>query len=130
MAGDYVTVMAVFLQNKRDGKPLTITGDGSQTRDFTYVKDVARANMLAMISDKVGQGEVINIGGGHNYSIKEIAEKIGGEIKYIAPRVEPHDILADIAKAKELLGWQPQVSLDEELVNVVSWFEQENNIKF
>lgn len=91
----------------------TITGDGTQTRDFTHVRDVVRANMLAAESKQVGKGEVINIGAGSNASVLEVAELIGGPFEHIAPRLEPHDTLADYTKAKELLGWEPQVSLEE-----------------
>lgn len=97
----------------KEGKPLPITGDGEQTRDFVHVKDVARANLLAMKSDSVGNGEVINIGGGTRYTINYIAKLLGGTVEYIAPRIEPHDTEADISKAKELLGWEPSVSLEE-----------------
>jgi len=121
-AGAYVTVIAVFLKQKKDGQKMTITGDGSQTRDFTYVGDVVRANILASQSAKVGQGQVINIGAGHNYSVNEIAKRLGGEVEHIAPRIEPHDTLADTSKAKELLDWQPQVDLDEGVKKTVEWF--------
>src|SRR3989344_1170867 len=122
-AGAYVTVIAVFLRQKSEGKKMTIIGDGSQTRDFTFVGDVVRANILASQSDQVGHGEVINIGAGHNYSVNEIAAKIGGETEYIAARIEPHDTLADTSKAKELLGWEPQVNFDEGLRRTVEWFD-------
>ena len=122
-AGAYVTVIAVFLRQKSEGKKMTIIGDGSQTRDFTFVQDVVRANILASQSDKVGKGEVVNIGGGDNHSVNEIAAKIGGETEYIAARIEPHDTLADTSKAKELLGWEPQVNFDEGLRRTVELFD-------
>jgi UDP-glucose 4-epimerase len=111
--GAYALVIAKFLDLKKKGKPLTITGDGSQTRDFTSVHDVARANLLAMTSSKVGKGEVINIGAGKNYTVKQVAELIGGEIQHVAPRLEPHDTLADNSFAKKVLGWVPKVKLEE-----------------
>lgn len=112
--GAYVQVISIFLTQKKEGKPLTITEDGEQTRDFSHVSDVVRANLLAMESNKVGKGEVINIGAGKNYTINELAKFFGGKIKYIPPR--PGDIrhnLADIARAKELLGWEPRVKLKD-----------------
>lgn len=124
MAGGYVTVIAIFLRQKKAGQKLTINGDGGQTRDFTYVDDVVRANILAMTGDKVGRGEVLNIGGGHNYSVNEIAEKIGGEKEYLPPWLESRDSLADTSRAKELLGWQPEVQLDEGLKRTIEWFER------
>src|SRR3989338_2430312 len=108
-AGAYVTVIAVFLQQKREGKVLTITGDGTQTRDFTYIDDVVSANILAATGSQVGKGEVINIGAGDNHSVNEVAQKIGGATEFIPPRIEPHDTLADITRAKKLFGWQPEV---------------------
>ena len=111
--GSYPLVIGYFMKLLKQSKPLSITGDGEQTRDFVNVKDVARANLLAMKSDKVGKGEVINIGGGARYSINYIANLIGGQIEYVAPRIEPHDTEADISKARELLSWEPSVSLEE-----------------
>jgi UDP-glucose 4-epimerase len=114
--GPYAMAIGKFLIACKMGKPLTVTGDGSQTRDCVYATDVARANILASQSSKVGKGEVINIGSGSNPSILEIAKLIAGKvgkIEHIAPRVEPHDTLADIRKAKKLLGWEPQVTLEK-----------------
>jgi nucleoside-diphosphate-sugar epimerase len=111
--GAYPLVIGYFMKLLSEGKPLSITGDGKQTRDFVYVKDVANANLLAMKSDKVGKGEVINIGGGVRSSINYIASLIGGETEHIVPRIEPHDTQADISKAKELLNWEPSMNLEE-----------------
>jgi UDP-glucose 4-epimerase len=111
--GPYALVIGRFLLLKKEGKPLSITGDGTQTRDFTHVRDVARANLLAMESENVGKGEVINIGAGNNKSINEIAKYVGGPIEYVEKRIEPHDTLADISLAKKLLDWEPQVPFDE-----------------
>jgi len=111
--GAYALVIAKFLEQRKNGEHLTITGDGKQTRDFTHVRDVVRANILAMESDKVGKGEVFNIGNGKECSINNLAKMIGGEIKYISARLEPHDTRADIKKAKDMLGWEPSISLEE-----------------
>ncbi|MEI8338117.1 MAG: NAD-dependent epimerase/dehydratase family protein [bacterium] len=111
--GVYALVIANFLKKKSEGLPMTITGDGMQTRDFTHVRDVVRANILAMESDRVGNGEVINIGGGKNYSVLEIAKLIGGEYAFIPARIEPHDTLADTTRAQFLLGWKPQENFEE-----------------
>lgn len=111
--GDYALVISKFLKQKREGMPLTITGDGKQTRDFTHVFDVVRANILASESDKVGQGEIINIGAGNNSSVNKIAKLIGGETKHIEARLEPHDTLADNKKAFKLLNWKPEISLEK-----------------
>lgn len=111
--GAYALVIAKFLKQKALAEPLTITGDGNQTRDFTNVKDVVWANILAMESEKVGKGEIINIGRGQNCSVKKIAELIGGVVEHIPVRLEPKDTLADNSLAKKLLGWEPTISIEE-----------------
>jgi len=111
--GAYALVIAKFLKQRAENKPITITGDGTQTRDFTHARDVVRANILAALSQKVGKGEVINIGSGHNVSVNRVAELIGGPVEHVATRLEPHDTLADNSLAKKLLGWEPTVSLEE-----------------
>ena len=113
--GAYVLVLANFLKLRKQGKPLTITGDGGQVRDFVHVSDVIRALLLAAQSERVGQGEVINIGIGKNCSIAHLAKVIGGPVVYVPARYEPRETLADISKAKELLGWESRVSIEEGL---------------
>lgn len=116
--GVYASVIGKFLNQKRNGQALTITGDGTQTRDFVNVSDVVRANILAM-EKPVGQGEVFNIGTGRNHSINEIAKIIGGEIEYVPARFELHDSVSDSSRAQEILGWTPSVSLEEGLKELV-----------
>lgn len=111
--GAYALVIAKFLKQRAQGVPMTITGDGTQTRDFTHVRDVVRANILAAGSQRVGKGEVINIGAGRNAPVARIAELIGGPVEHIPARLEPRDTLADNTRARELLGWRPSVSLEE-----------------
>jgi nucleoside-diphosphate-sugar epimerase len=111
--GAYALVIAKFFKQRAEGRPMTITGDGTQTRDFTSIHDVVRANLLAMKSTRVGSGEVINIGAGRNYSVLQIAELIGGPISFIPPRLEPHDTLADTKLARRLLSWEPKVTIRE-----------------
>lgn len=120
--GAYVSVIAVFLQQHKKGETLTIVGDGTQTRDFTFVEDVVRANMAAMKSAKVGKGDVINVGAGANQSVNYIAEQFGGQITHVPPRIEPHDTLADIGKAKALLDWEPTVRFKDGLARTREWF--------
>jgi len=117
--GAYALVISKFMKQSKQNRPLTITGDGNQTRDFTHVYDVAKANILAMNSKKIGKGEAINIGGGSNYSVNELAKIIGGKIEHIAPRIEPHDTLADISLAKKLLGWQPTIKLEQGIKKLI-----------
>jgi len=111
--GAYALVMCVFAKQRLNNEPLTIRGDGEQRRDFTHVYDVARANYLAMNSDKVGEGEVINIGNSDNRSVNEIAALIGGPKTNIPPVVEPRETLADNNKAQKLLGWSPTVDIED-----------------
>lgn len=111
--GAYALVIAKFFKQKRQNKPMTITGDGKQTRDFTNVRDVVRANILAARSRKVGNGEIINIGGGRNISMNKIAEIIGGSVAYIPARLEPHDTLADITRAGKFLDWKPTINIEQ-----------------
>ncbi len=110
--GAYALVIGKFLEARRRGEPLTITGDGQQTRDFTHVRDVVKANILAAQSDQTGRGEVFNIGAGNNVSINRIAELIGGPVEHVPARLEPRDTLADNAKARECLGWSPAVTIE------------------
>jgi len=111
--GAYALVIGKFLKQRSKGEPMTITGDGEQTRDFTHVRDVARANMLAMESQKVGKGEVMNIGAGNAKSVNEVARLIGGPVAYIPARLEPKHTLADNSLAKKRIGWAPEVSFEE-----------------
>ena len=111
--GAYALAIGKFLKQRKEGKPLTIWGDGSQTRDFTNVRDIVRANLLATESTKVGKGEVVNIGAGRNFSVNQLAKLIGGEVVHEPPKIEPHDTLADNSLAKKLLGWTPEVTLEE-----------------
>lgn len=120
--GPYAQAIIKFLNFRKQGMPLTVTGDGEQTRDSIHVSDIVRANMLAYEKDTVGQGEVINIGSGRNVSVNEIARMIGGEVVHIAPRIEPHDTLADITCAKELLNWEPTVSLEDGIAELKKEF--------
>lgn len=116
--GAYPCVIAKFVDLYKQGKPLTITGDGNQTRSFIHVRDVAQANIMAMKIGKVGRGEVINIGTDETYSINKIAELIGGEVVYIEKRFEPYATEASILKAKELLDWSPKITLEEGILEL------------
>ena len=111
--GAYALVMCVFAKQRLDNLPLTIRGDGNQKRDFAHVRDIARANLLAMTSTKVGQGDVINIGNNDNRSVNQIAQMMGGKTVNIDPVVEPRETLADNTKAKNLLGWEPQIIIED-----------------
>jgi len=111
-SGTYGAVFGVFLAQKIANKPYTVVGDGSQTRDFTFVSDIVNALFASAESDL--SGEVINIGSNNTYSINRLVELLGGEITYIPKRPgEPDCTWADISKATQLLNWKPEVSLEE-----------------
>ncbi|MGE4555164.1 MAG: SDR family oxidoreductase [Candidatus Paceibacterota bacterium] len=108
----YGAMFPTFLAQKLNNYPMTIVGDGEQTRDFVFVKDVARAFLMSAESEI--EGEVFNVGSGKTYSINSIVKLIGGDYTYIPKRPgEPDCTWADIRKIKEKLGWEPQVSLEE-----------------
>lgn len=111
-SGTYGAVFGVFLAQKLNNKPYTVVGGGNQTRDFTFVADVARAFIAAAESDVTA--EVFNVGTGRPRSINEIVRLLGGEVVYIPRRPgEPDCTHADISKTTKMLGWKPQVGLEE-----------------
>ncbi|MBF0266632.1 MAG: SDR family oxidoreductase [Gammaproteobacteria bacterium] len=125
-SGTYGAVFGVFLAQKLAGKPYTVVGDGTQTRDFTYVTDVAAAYIKAAQSDL--QQDIINIGSGGTYSINRLVELLEGEVIYVPKRPgEPDCTFADMTKARQLLNWEPEVSLEEGvgkiLENIDYWKE-------
>mgnify|MGYP003110342355 FL=1 len=111
LEGAYCLVMGIFAKQMLEGKPLTITNDGEQRRDFTYVQDVVNANILAATHNNLLNGESFNIGNGNNYSVNEVADMLGGEKTYGEKRLEPFETLADNSKAKTILGWNPKGNL-------------------
>lgn len=134
--GRYATVIAIFRKQRRHGKRMTIVGDGNQRRDFTFVGDVVRANMLAMMN--IEATGVFNIGFGENYSINELAYIIAGKhdgstmsdeewarlVEYIPLRLGEASItLADNRKARDILGWKPAVNLRQGL-EVLDMYEK------
>lgn len=110
--GAYGAAFGVFLAQKANSKPFTVVGDGTQTRDFTYVTDVVNAMISAAESNLVG--EAINIGSGNTYSVNRLVELLKGDVIYIPKRPgEPDCTFADITKAKELLNWSPRISFEQ-----------------
>ncbi len=100
------------MRQRKDGEPLTIVGDGEQTRDFTHIKDVVSANILATTAKLKKYGQVINIGTGESISINEIANMVSDSSINLPERVgEARHTKAAINKAKTLLGWSPKVKL-------------------
>jgi UDP-glucose 4-epimerase len=110
--GVYGAVFGVFLRQKLAGMPFTVVGDGSQTRDFVYVTDVAAA-FLAAVETRI-VGERFNVGAGNPQSINRLIELLGGEVTYVPKRPgEPDCTWANIDKITRLVGWRPVVSFEE-----------------
>ena len=120
--GAYGAVFGVFLAQKLNHQPLTVVGDGTQTRDFTYVTDVARAFYAAARSNV--SGEAMNVGSGNHYSINHLVELLGGRVEYIPKRPgEPDCTFARTNKITKLLDWLPQVSFEEGVAKMLADIE-------
>ncbi|WP_458189885.1 NAD-dependent epimerase/dehydratase family protein [Haladaptatus sp. NG-WS-4] len=124
-SGDYSGVISIFKRQATNDEPITVDGDGKQTRDFVHIDDVVRANLLAATTDHVG--EAYNVGTGESVTINELAETIrdvsgsSSEIVHTDPR--PGDIQeseADISKARKKLGYEPTISLHEGLQSIIN----------
>lgn len=122
--GAYGAVFGVFLAQKLHGKPFTVVGDGTQTRDFTFVTDAVSAIIQAAESDV--SGDVLNVGSGQTHSVNRLVELLGGDVVYVPRRPgEPDCTYADISKITTMLGWQPVVSFEngvkELLKHIADW---------
>lgn len=117
--GAYGAVFGVFLAQKNHGKPYTVVGDGRQSRDFTYVADVADAFICAAQSSI--SGEAMNVGSRNHYSINRLVELLGGEVIYIPKRPgEPDITFADTTKIERMLDWRTKVSFEEGVANMLA----------
>jgi len=118
-SGTYGAVLGVFLAQKLANKPFTVVGDGTQTRDFTYVTDVANAFLTAAKSSV--RQEIFNVGSGETVSVNRLVELLGGEVTYIPKRPgEPDCTYADITKIRRDLKWQPKVNIQQGVDNVLA----------
>ncbi|MDF2667953.1 MAG: NAD-dependent dehydratase [Paenibacillus sp.] len=121
-------VVAIFIKNKLLGKNLNIYGEGTQTRDLLYVEDCARFVVEAGYSDKV-DGHIVNAGLGRDISVNDLALLIVQDpdriqhVEHIHPQSEIQKLLGNSAKAKQLLGWEPQVSLEEGIRRTEVWIK-------
>ena len=116
--GAYGAVFGVFLRQKLAGAPFTVVGDGTQTRDFVYASDVARAFLAAAESPLAG--EVFNVGAGRPQSVNRLVELLGGDVTYIPKRPgEPDCTFADIRKIRARLGWEPEISFEAGVARIV-----------
>jgi UDP-glucose 4-epimerase len=122
LAPDAGSVVPVFLAQKANRTPLTLAGDGRQTRDFVHVHDVTRAFLAA--AERMLGGQAINVGGGRQVTIREVAELIGGDTIAAPTRPgEPRRRLADIDKARKLLDWRPQVPFEDGIAALLAKLE-------
>jgi UDP-glucose 4-epimerase len=118
-SGAYGAVFGVFLAQKLKGQPFTVVGDGTQSRDFVYVTDVARAFFAAAESDD--SGEAFNVGGGDPQTVNRLVELLQGTVVYVPKRPgEPDCTWADIRKIQKRLGWSPHVSFEEGVATMLS----------
>ena len=122
--GAYALVIPHFLRLRDEGKPLTIYGDGQQTRDYVHIDDVVRANMHAANSElPVGRAVALNVGSGEETSVNEIAEMVGGEVEHIFPNprgaFEELRKCADTSRAKSVISWEPRIRLAEGIKSVL-----------
>jgi UDP-glucose 4-epimerase len=116
LRGQYAPVIGIFLRQRAAGEPLTIVGDGEQRRDFTYVGDVVRANIMTAISNPGPEafGQVYNVGTGTNYSINEISKMFDHQTVNISPRPgETKYSLANNQKLRSIFGWEPTMKLED-----------------
>jgi len=115
--GAYGAVFGVFLAQKINNKPYTVVGDGTQTRDFTYVSDVCEALILSAKSKESG---AFNVGSGNHYSVNKLVELLGGAVVNIPKRpAEPDCTFADITKIKTKLNWSPKVTFEDGVKNLL-----------
>lgn len=123
-SGPYAPVIGLFIDAFNNKKPMTIVGDGSQSRDFIHVNDVVEANLSAAITEnKKTFGQIFNVGSGKNYSIISIAKMIGGDYNFIDPRPgEAKDTLSNNEKILSLLGWKP-------FMNIIDYIKEKINAK-
>lgn len=128
-SGGYACLIPNTINLALEGSAPQIFGDGEQTRDFTYVKDVVAANIAALSAPKDAFGEVFNVGNGKNISVNTVVKTIlaianpAVTPQYKPPVIEPRDTLADISKSKSLLGWEPKHSFNEAIKETIDWFK-------
>jgi len=119
LKGQYAPVVGLFLEMKKAGKPMTVVGDGKQTRDYTYVGDVVEANVLAMkTTNKDAIAEVYNVGTGTHHSVLDLVDIIDGEHSFLPSRDgEARHTLADIGKIMLDLDWKPKETIKNWIIN-------------
>lgn len=131
-SGGYACLIPRSINLTLEGKSPVIYGDGEQTRDFTYVKDIVEANILAAVTEnKEAFGKVFNVGNGKNLSVNFVVKSIIGDkdIKpeHTDPVVEPRDTLADTSKTKENINWEPKYTFEQGIKETIEWFNEHKN---
>jgi UDP-glucose 4-epimerase len=114
-SGSYAPAVAIFLKQFAGGEPITVTGDGEQTRDYIYVRDLVDALMMT-IEPQPYEYNIYNIGSGNEIKIIDIAKTFNHEIKFIEARKEPKRSLSNIEKIEEEYGWEPKT-------NIIEWLK-------
>ena len=122
--GTYGAVFGVFLAQKLANQPFTVVGDGTQTRDFTFVTDVADAFVIAANSAEIGR--TYNVGSGNTYSVNQLVELLNGPVVHVPKRPgEPHCTFADISAIRRELKWEPRTRFEDGvgimLKNIEGW---------
>lgn len=121
--GAYGAVFGVFLRQKLAGQPFTVVGDGTQSRDFVYVTDVAEAFLAAAESSITG--ERFNVGAGRPQTINRLVELLGGDVTFLPKRPgEPDCTFADITRIKTRLAWQPKVTFEDGVGRMLAEIER------
>ena len=125
LEGEYALVIGKFLSASRSGRPLTVYGDGEQTRAYSHVDDVVSASLLAAEADvPPGRNTVLNVGTGVEISVNQLATMIGGDVVHVVPNprgdAEERRKAADSSRAASVLGWEPTISLEEGLVALMT----------
>ncbi|MBW2966181.1 SDR family oxidoreductase [Candidatus Woesearchaeota archaeon] len=133
-SGGYACLIPKSINLVLEGKSPVIYGDGEQTRDFTFVKDVVESNILAAITEnQEAFGQVFNIGNNKNLSVNFVVKSIIGDkdikAEYTDPVIEPRDTLADMSKTKTILNWQPKYSFEQGIKETIEWFKAQKNLE-
>ena len=129
-SGEYACLIPKSINLALQEKSPEIYGDGEQTRDFTYVKDVVEANILAATTNNEKSfGEIFNVGNNNNLSVNQVVKIIIGnrniKPEYKPPVIEPKNTLADISKIKNFLGWTPKFNFEEGVKETIDWFKKD-----
>ena len=128
-SGEYACLIPKSINLVLQEKSPEIYGDGKQTRNFTYVKDIVEANILAATTnDKRAFGQIFNVGNNNNLSVNQVVKTIIGDRnikpKYKPPVIEPKNTLADITKARSMLKWNHKFNFEKGIEETINWFEK------